>query len=210
MSAFDDLLQQMADEELVLAKALEAKPDADDDGDGKIADMADDEDDDGEPDGDEDGEDDDDDGDGMMKSLEVTLPDGRVVEALDGTSLVKSLVAKNEDLTANVTSLAGQTVTLLKSMSATVTKQAAQIADLQKSLSKLSATGTGRRSKVAVHDRQSDPIGELPEGNAGEQIMAKAMKAFDAGRITGIELNTVDVSLRTNQVPPTDLLKKIA
>lgn len=189
MSDFQALLQEMAEDEMRLQKAL-------DEDDGNLQAM----------DDDEDEDDDDEDDEPMGKSLNVTLENGETVRAIDGTALVKSLVAKQETASRNVESLAKQTVTLIKSLASTIDRQNDKIESLQKSLQTLGAQGQGRKSKLSIHDRQ-------PEGGAGvdpgQDIMQKAMDAFDAGRITGIEMNAVDVALRQRKAPPADLLAKI-
>lgn len=193
MSDFQALLQEMAADEERLQKSLENE-------DGELQDLA---------DGEEEDLDDEDDDeeDEMGKSLNVTLENGEQVRALDGTAMVKALMAKQDTASNNVEALAAQTVSLLKSMSSTIDKQNTRIESLQKSLGDLGAQGRGRKSKVMVHDRGSDAAPAATD--AGEDVMQKAMQAFDAGKITGIELNTIDVGLRSRQTPPADLLAKI-
>ncbi len=192
MSDFQALLQEMAEDEQRLQKALENE-------DGELQDLADDE---------EDELDEDDDDEPMGKSLNVTLENGETVHAIDGTALVKSLMTKQEQASENIGVLAEKTVGMLKALSSTIDKQNAKIESLQKSLTDLGAQGRGRKSKVTIHDRQSEPTA-ASSGDPGEDIMSKAMAAFDAGKITGIELNTIDVGLRSRQAPSADLLAKI-
>lgn len=202
MSDFQALLEEMAGEEERLQKALEGN--ADDDA--EIEDAA-------EPDGDEDADDDDDeyadDDEPMGKSLNVTLENGAQVRAIDGTEMVKSLIAKQEEAATNVESLAEKTVSLLKSMAGTLERQNDKIATLEKSLHDLGSKGRGRRSKVVIHDRQGADVTEAAAADPAQDVMAKALSAFDDKKITGVELNTIDYSLRHHQTPPADLLAKI-
>lgn len=207
MSAYQTLLEELAAEERVLAKAMRG-----DDDDANIAALADgDQDDDKVPDADDDetGYDDDEDA-PMAKSLTLTLPNGQRVEAYDGTALVKSLQAEVAQLQRDNGEVMAQMGSLIKSLVGTVKEQRQEIKTLAKSLHQLSAQGTGRRAKLTIHDRGTEPSGEPDPADVRDQVMAKAMSAFDAGKITGLELNTVDVALRRGQVPDHSILAKIA
>lgn len=210
MSAYQTLLEELAAEERLLAKAMGGG----DDDDANIAAMADgDRDDDDVPDADDDetSDDDDDDEDApMAKSLTLTLPNGQRVEAYDGTALVKSLQAEVAQLQADNGEVMEQMGSLIKSLVGTVKQQSSELKSLRKSLLQLGAQGTGRRAKLSIHDRGVEPTGEVDPSDVRDQVMAKAMTAFDAGKITGLELNTVDVALRRGQIPDQSILAKIA
>lgn len=209
MSAYQTLLEELAAEERLLAKAMGG----DDDDDANIAAMADgDQDDDGVSDADDDETDDDDEDEDapMAKSLTLTLPNGQRVEAYDGTALVKSLQAEVAQLQHDNGEVMEQMGSLIKSLVGTVKQQSRELKSLRKSLLQLGAQGAGRRAKLTIHDRGAEPTGEIDPSDVRDQVMAKAMSAFDHGKITGLELNTIDVALRRGQIPDQSILAKIA
>lgn len=136
----------------------------------------------------------------MVKSFQVTLDDGSVVEAEDGTELVKSLFArfdKNEDL---VVKSLGATINLVKSQMEQLTATTALVKSLQADVARLGSQGTGRKTLVNVHEQVTQLAKSQPQGPTPVEFMAKANAAFTAGKLSGIELTTIDVSLR-QQVP---------
>ena len=158
-----------------------------------------------EPDGDED-EDEDKEGDGdgdepMGKSFTAVI-DGKEVEAVDGTALVKSLMAKvdgNETVMAKALST---TVDMLKSLRD-------EVQFLKSEVARVGGQGAGRKSTLNIHEKPA-PAGSNPQPQvtAGE-IMAKANSAAEAGRITWREVASIDASIRMGQTPDSGLLSRI-
>jgi len=215
-SNFATLLDELAHQEQILAKAVKG----DDDDDKNIASMADgDADDDGASDAEDDETYDDDDdlpekrGKQMAKSFSIVTDDGREFEAFDGTEMVKALQSEVTALQRGSTEVMGEAVNLIKSFGAALREQRREITALKKSIHELSASGTGRRSatRVTVTDRGTEPTGidQNPE-EIKASVMAKAMSAFDAKKISGLELTTIEVSLRKGQIPDQSILAKIA
>jgi hypothetical protein len=208
MSAFDELLAELKAEESLMAKAQTLADDTEgDDDDENIAAMADgDEDDDGIDDG-EDEDTDLDDEEPLGKSFGVTLPTGQKVEAYDGTALVKSLFAQQQATEEKTQELFGSVVSMLKAMRV---QHAQEIKALRKSLEAIGEQGRGRKSKVTIHEPpRSAATAETNPAEIASTIMSKANSAFSANKITGRELNTIDVSLRKGIAPSQDLLNKI-
>jgi hypothetical protein len=142
----------------------------------------------------------------LAQGAQAATGDDPVV--IDGEEIFKSLEALGgrqtgveEVLTKSVTSLLG----LVKG-------QNALIKSLSDRLDVLGGTGAGRRTVIQVQERP-DVGGVLakaqPEGMSAPEILAKANTAFDAKKITGLELTALDVSLRNGQVPSTETLNKI-
>jgi hypothetical protein len=209
MSAFDDLLAEIADEQDLMTKAQSLEDDGGDDDDADIAAMAD-------GDADDDGVDDIDDDDTglgdeepMGKSFSVRLGDGTHVEAYDGTALVKSLLAQQQQIQSKSEEALTGVVGMLKSMRTLITAQQAEIKTLRKSVDRLGEQGRGRKSKLTVHEPPRVTEGEPDRGEIAGTIMSKANAAFASGRINGRDLNTIDVALRRNEAPPQPLLQKI-
>lgn len=208
MSQFDELLAQLnaeQEEQSTLAKALPAEDGEDDkaiqaasaDGDTD----ADDEnpEDHEEPDGDE--------GKGgkpMAKSMTV---DGEEFEVVDADQLIKSL----HDLTERVGTNENVLAKALESTLGTIKAQGEMIKSLNARVEKLAGQGRGRKTVLAVHEKPStdEPLAKSqPQGLTAGDLMAKATAAFSAGKINGLELTTIDVSLRTNQQIDQGLLAK--
>lgn len=212
MSAFDDLLAEIADEQALMMKAQAPADDGGDDDDETIAAMADgDADDDGVDDNDDDdtGLDDEDEDAPMGKSFGVQLADGTRVEAYDGTQLVKSLLAQQQQIQAQSKEALSGVVGMLKSMRTLVVEQQKEIKALRKSLERIGEQGRGRKSKLTVHEPPRVAEGEPDTGEIAGTIMSKANAAFATGRINGRDLNTIDVALRRHEAPPQALLQKI-
>lgn len=141
------------------------------------------------------------------KSFEFVDESGVTQEAVDATDLVKSLIGRldnSEDVLAKA----------LDSFSTVVRKQGDMIKSLSTQVAQLSSQGRGRKAMLAVSEKPA--IGDtLAKANAEpgispEQFFAKANAAFDAGKISGKELNVVSVSLRGNHPIEPGLIQKIA
>jgi hypothetical protein len=200
-AAFETLLGELD----ILTKALPAADVADDK---KIQAAAD-----GNGDADDENKDDQDGGAPMTKSLTVTLPNGETIEAEDGTELVKSLmdqVGKQEDMMVKAM---GGVVSLVKHQGEQLKAQGDLIKSLQDTVTRLSGQGAGRKSIVDVHQQVTELTksfgGQQEKGINPVEIMAKSNAAFSAGKISGQELNTIDVSLRMGAAIEPSLLAKV-
>jgi len=206
MSAFSELLQELE----TLAKAMPAG----DEDDAKIKTAAGENAEHGEPDGDEDGEDKDEDGDGedegmpMGKSFTATI-EGKEVDAIDGTELVKALIGKIDATETDMAKALGATVDLLKSTSATVNAQAKEIALLKSQVAAIGNQGAGRKTMLSITDKPVAGVtDQAAPGMTAESLMAKAQSAAEQGKITWREAAMVDGALRNQQVPDSALLSK--
>jgi hypothetical protein len=143
---------------------------------------------------------------GMAKSFSFTLEDGAVVEAEDGTELIKALmnrVEKNEGALAKV--LEG-TVKLIKS-------QGEMIKSLETRIGKLSGQGRGRKAILSIVEKQSPTMAnksEQPEGMSIQEFMSKAMIAQAEGRITGSDVARAESHLNKGMPVPADIVVKVA
>lgn len=141
------------------------------------------------------------------KSFEFTDAAGATHEAVDATELVKSLIGRldsSEDVLAKA----------LTSMAGSLKSQGDLIKSLSSQVQALSSQGRGRKAMLTVSEKPA--IGDtMAKANAEsgvtpEQFFAKANAAFDAGKISGKELNVVSVSLRGNHPIEPGLIQKIA
>lgn len=206
MSQFADLLKelgQIQSESDTLAKALPAEGGEDDDkaiqaaaaeGD-TDADDENPEDGHAEPDGDEKP---------MTKSM-IAMVDGEEVEAIDATELLKSL----DDRIGGMESVLAKA---LESTLSTVKSQGELIKSLQSQVTKLAGQGKGRKTVLTVMEKPA--AGEQPmvksqqDGMTPQEFMLKANAAFDARKLTGHELTTIDVAMREGKPIPPALITK--
>lgn len=135
------------------------------------------------------------------KSFEFTAADGSKQKGVDATDLVKSLMER-QDASEGVLAKA------LESITAVTKTQGELIKSLSTQVQTLSAQGRGRKTMVAISEKPA--LGDLKksdDGDAGmstQEFFAKANTAFDAGKITGKDLNVISVSLRMNEAHTLD------
>lgn len=148
------------------------------------------------------------DGDGdepMGKSFSFKLEDGTEVEAVDGTDLVKALMARVETNENNMTKALTSAVGLIKS-------QGDLIKSLQEQVGKLSTEGRGRKAVVSVAERPT----VLKKSDAEEpgitptEFLAKCLQAQAAGKITGNDVARAEAYLNRGQQVPTDIVARVA
>lgn len=182
-------------------ETLQKSMDQGDSDDEKIAAAAaaGDDDEDDEPDGDE-GMGGEGDGDGdegpMAKSFSFQLDTGEVVEAVDGTELVKSLQNEVALLKSERETAASQSEKVFQAVLGQLKNQGRLIKSLSAQVEKLSSEGRGRKSIAAPNAAMAKSMGADAGGLTPDRLLAKANAAFDAGRISGKELTVIDVSLR--------------
>lgn len=141
----------------------------------------------------------------MTKSMTI---DGEEVEVVDAEALVKSM----QDLTGRV---GKQEETLTKALTGTlalVKQQGEMLKSMNARLNKMSKSGAGRKTVLSVHDKPAtggeEHLAKSEQGMTKADVLAKAHAAFDAGKINGLELTTIDVSLRGNTEIDHGLLAK--
>lgn len=161
-----------------------------------------------EPDGDEDEEG----KEPMGKSFAFTLENGEVIEAQDGTELVKSLMNRVESTEGVIAKALGQAVDLIGKQSTRMNEQGELIKALRADVAKLSSQGAGRKAVLSVAEEQAPGETLAKSEGAGmtkQEFFAKANSAFDAGRISGKELTVIDVSLRSGSEIDQGLMSKV-
>ena len=195
-SSFEELLKSLADVSDD-TEALGKKAPAPDDK--LIADA--------EEDGESDEELEDEQGEEFGKSLGSDA-DGN--DLVDATDLVKSIMARQDVsegmLTKALTSIAG-----------VMNKQNDLIKSLQADVKTMSAQGRGRKTLMAISEKPgvSDTLAKS-EGGDGDgaitpaDLLVKSNAAYTAGKLSGAELNTVDVCLRNHWPIDAGILRKVA
>ncbi|CAB4137382.1 hypothetical protein UFOVP326_25 [uncultured Caudovirales phage] len=166
-----------------------AAADADNDG-------QDDEDKDGEGEGEGEGE-----GAPFGKSFQVTMPDGTIQEAYDGTAMMKALHDEVQrlggDLSGQVdafTKALGTMTDIIKGQAATIAAQGTMLKSLRADVAKFGGQGAGRKAVVNVHDKPA-ATGAAPASDDASPDMVKswALDAQLAGKITGFDVARIAV-----------------
>jgi hypothetical protein len=217
MSQYEKLLEELetmakampgddgADDDKIQAAAAAANPDADGDGENDVTG------DDLNPEGGEglgdEGEGDGDDEETMGKSFALKLEDGTELEAIDGTELVKSLMARVESNEGTVMKALGTAVDLLG-------KQGDMIKSLQDEVKKLAGEGRGRKTVVSVSEK---PVAGATmaksqgaaDGLSANEFMAKALAAQASGRLTGLDVARAESALNKGLPVPQDVVNRV-
>lgn len=158
---------------------------------------------DGNNDNDDDNDDDGDDKELLTKSLQ--LDDGSDVMLVDAESLIKSV----EALTTKATKHEEVLTKGLQASMAMIAKQGELIKSLSNQVAALGGQGAGRKAVLNISEKPnigSSPLtksmqdGQLTVG----ELLAKSNAAFEAKRITGKELTTIDVAARQGQLAVID------
>ncbi len=209
MSQFDELLAQLTQEQEeheTLAKALPAEDGEDDDA---IQAAADEEGAEADVNPEDEGEGEEDEGNGeesMTKSLTI---DGEEVEVVDAEQLIKSL----HGLTERVEAHEGVLAKALESTLGTIKAQGEMIKSLNAKVEKLAGQGRGRKAVLSVVDRPNpgeQPLAKSqPEQLSGQQILAKALDAQRAGKITGGDVARCEIAINSGVAVPADVLSRI-
>lgn len=147
----------------------------------------------------------------MGKSFRFTLDTGEEMEAVDGTELVKSLMARFDTNEESMTKALGVAVDLIKSQGDLIKSQGEAIASLQTEVTRISGEGRGRKTVVSVAEK---PTAETmaksePAGISGEEFMAKAMDAQKAGRLTALQISVAETALIKGLAVPADIVKRV-
>jgi len=204
MSQFEELLAQLqaqADEQQTLAKSLPAEDGEDDEAiqaaAGEGAEGA--EGDDTDNDADDEGE-----GEPFGKSMTAVM-DGEEVEAIDATDLIKSLIGR---LDSQESVLAKALQTTLS----TIESQGEMIKSMATRLDKLASQGRGRKTVVSVAEKPNAGEQALTKSEPAPlpgEIMAKALSAQQAGKLTASEVARCELSFQSGVPYPADVLAKL-
>ena len=146
-------------------------------------------------------------GEQMAKSYTLTLEDGTTVEAVDGGELVKSLINRLERNEAETKEALGTAVTVIKGQGELLKSMAAQI-DM------LSGQARPRKAVLNVTEKPA-PAADLAKSEAptntinSEELMAKAMTAQAAGRVTGHDIAVAEQMIQMGQQPSDGFLRAV-
>jgi len=146
----------------------------------------------------------------MAKSMTVKDADGNEVEVLDAEEVLKALNTRLEGQEDFLVKSFGPVLGVIKS-------QGEMIKSLHAQVVALGGQGRGRRSVFAAIEKPAaggDLTKSLKDDDTQSMtpgdFMAKSNAAYDAKRITGQELTTIDVCLRQNAPIDPALIRKVA
>lgn len=143
----------------------------------------------------------------MAKSFQLTLDDGTVIEAQDGTELVKALADDLNTTKATMAKALGDAVGLIKG-------QADMIKSLSDQVKKLSGEGRGRKAVLSVVEKPAPVAATMAksqqaEGVTPEIFFAKALDAQKAGRISGTDIAVAESCLNRGQAIPENIVQRV-
>ena len=207
MSEFEKLLADLDD--LVLAKSAVAEPadllKAEKGGQKNLFGAAD-------SDDEEDEEDEEDEGDEgdekFTKALSVTLPSGEMVEAYDGTRLVKALSAQMSSAQDEMRGSLDQVHQALEKTTALLKSLVGDNEALRAQVDSLASAGRGRKSSLSVHDKPATSA-PAPAAPGRKELLAKCLVAQQAGRISGHDVATAENALNKGMELPAYLVSRI-
>lgn len=129
------------------------------------------------------------------------------VSMIDGEEFAKSI----DSLGGRMTVAEDVLAKAMDSALGMIRSQGEMIKSLSDKVTALSGEGRGRKTVVTVNERQTagEPLVKSQPGFTIGEVMAKANSAFDAKKITGLELTTLDVALRNGTAPSESVLARI-
>lgn len=143
----------------------------------------------------------------MTKSISALI-DGQEVEAIDATEVIKSLTGRLDAQESALAKVLSSTLGIIKSQGVMIKEQGQMIKSLNSKLAKLSNEGAGRKAVVTVHEPSVVAKSQADDGWTPQKVLAKANDAWKQGKISGLELNMVDVAVRNGDSIPQAILAK--
>jgi len=146
------------------------------------------------------------DGKPMAKSFQLTLEDGTVVEAQDGSEMVKAL---NDQMTAFKT----DTGKVMESIFGLVKGQSEMTKSLSETVKKLGGEGRGRKATLSVVEKPSAGESQLAKAQANgvshDEFFAKALDMQKAGKISGQEIAFAETCLNRGEPIPDSIKRRV-
>ncbi|HEY0206514.1 MAG TPA: hypothetical protein VGC15_20470 [Acetobacteraceae bacterium] len=145
------------------------------------------------------------------KSFQVTLSDGSVQEAFDGTEMMKALAGTVASLRTEQESTGtelSKALLFATSLTQIVQHQGEMLKSLRADLAAVSTQGRGRQAAVTVLDKGNGTPAPVAAAQPAE-IMAKAMTAFHAGSLTGQEVARLEAHFGRGLPAPADIVARL-
>lgn len=138
-------------------------------------------------------------------------------DMVDATDLLKSLMGRLDASDEVLAKAMPLVVNTLEAQRTVIKQQGDLLKSLQDEVKALAGQGRGRKTLVTIADKPG--VAELlaksnPADNDGQitpqQLLAKSNAAYEARKISGVELNTVDACLRNGWTIDPAILHKVA
>ncbi|WP_441280577.1 hypothetical protein [Tardiphaga sp. 862_B3_N1_1] len=135
---------------------------------------------------------------------------------VDATDLLKSLMGRLDISDELLAKALPQVATTLATQSQVLKSQGDLIKSLQDEVKVLAGQGRGRKTLLTVAEKPgvADLLAKSDAADDGkitpDQLMAKSNAAYEAKKISGAELNTVDACLRNGWTIDPRILTKVA
>jgi hypothetical protein len=145
------------------------------------------------------------------KSMTLVNEAGENVEAYDGTELVKSLMVDVAGLQEKFGASESVMAKALEGTLGLVKTQGELIKSLSAQVSKLSSSGRGRQAVLTVSEKPAAGAlaKSVPAGMSGQEVLAKALTAQRAGKITGLEVSRLENAINAGMAPQAEILSRI-
>lgn len=140
----------------------------------------------------------------MAKSMVVQGDNGEMVEAIDATDLLKSMIGRQDTQEFALTEA-------LKTVVALTQKQGQMLKSLSAKVDALGAQGAGRKSVMGVSDGMAKSMSAAgrPQAMKPDEVMVKCLSAQKLGKITGLDVARAEASFNAGVAVPADILQRL-
>lgn len=144
-------------------------------------------------------------GEEMGKSFSFTLENGEVIEAVDGTELVKSLITR-------IDSTETDTKAAIDGLFGLVKSQAELIKSMHADMHKLASSGKGRKAVLSIAEKNVAPATEQmnkslqPEGMTHKEFFSKALTLQGQGKLHGDVIRRAESLMNRGLPIPSDMV----
>lgn len=147
----------------------------------------------------------------MGKALKIKLDDGTEVEALDGTEMVKSLIARMDTEAGAAQQIIGGALDMIKAQGEIIAAQGAALKSMRADIEALGRQGAGRRSVVSAApapQQQQTPQQMVKSMSAGD-FLAKSLVAQQEGRLTGLDVSVIEGYINSGAAVPEKYVTRV-
>lgn len=148
----------------------------------------------------------------LTKALQVTLPDGTMVEAFDGEEMLKALEARQADMMGEIQDTQGafgSMVELIKRQGAQIAKQESLLKALNTQVERLAAAGTGRRAILNINEKPTAAtVADTSADASPGEVMAKALNMARDGKLDWSWMSRIEAGQGRGEILPPELARR--
>lgn len=133
----------------------------------------------------------------MAKSFMIRLEDGTEVEAVDGGELLKSMIARVERNEADTKSALEAAVAVIKN-------QGELLKSMAERMDRIGNKPVQRKAVLSVNEKPAETLAKSQDGGgtiSSAELMAKALSAQVAGRVSGIDIAVAEQQIAQGRQP---------